>query len=58
MQFDCSSRTRPGFLETNLSQNSDLSMKFYSNLRNQMVEKKLNRQNVQGNVTHDNDTIL
>ena len=26
--------TWPGFLETNLSQNSDLSLKFYSNLRN------------------------
>jgi hypothetical protein len=25
---------RPGFLETNLSQNSDLSLRFYSNLRN------------------------
>jgi hypothetical protein len=23
----------PGFLETNLSQNSDLSLRFYSNLR-------------------------
>ena len=28
------STTRPGFLETNLSQNSDLSLRFYSNLRN------------------------
>ena len=26
--------TWPGFLETNLSQNSDLSLRFYSNLRN------------------------
>ena len=25
---------RPGFLETNLSQNSDLNLRFYSNLRN------------------------
>ena len=39
--------TRPGFLETNLSQNSDLSLRFYSNLRN--LKKCISRKKLSTN---------